>query len=92
MQLLNGALRPRRGSYPHVDVPEDVVLFSPAEAPAHTARESGLVVTGHRSGGTGPASAGAGALPGRRRTGVNPGRPSRPGRSAPVGHSGRVAP
>ncbi|NUO41529.1 MAG: hypothetical protein HOV82_05765 [Streptomyces sp.] len=29
-----------------------MVLFSPAEAPAHTARDSGLVLPGRRSGST----------------------------------------
>ncbi|MCW8376093.1 universal stress protein [Streptomyces justiciae] len=52
VQMLSDALRPWRGKYPHVDVLEDVVLFTPAEALAHTARNSGLVVTGRRSGGT----------------------------------------
>ncbi|PWI13199.1 hypothetical protein DI272_02935 [Streptomyces sp. Act143] len=52
VQTLSDALRPWRGTYPHVDVLEDVVLFTPAEALAHTALNSGLVVTGRRSGGT----------------------------------------
>ena len=52
VQMLADALRPWRGKYPHVDVLEDVVLFTPAEALAHTARNSGLVVTGRRSGDT----------------------------------------
>ncbi|AZP15398.1 universal stress protein [Streptomyces aquilus] len=52
VQTLADALRPWRGKYPHVDVLEDVVLFTPAEALAHTARNSGLVVTGRRSGET----------------------------------------
>ncbi|WP_329331769.1 universal stress protein [Streptomyces sp. NBC_00663] len=51
VQLLSDALRPWRGTYPHVDVLEDVVLFTPAEALAHTARNCGLVVAGRRSGG-----------------------------------------
>jgi nucleotide-binding universal stress UspA family protein len=52
VQRLADALRPWRGRYPRVDVLEDVVLFTPAEALAHTARNSGLVVTGRRSGDT----------------------------------------
>ncbi|MFC8348388.1 universal stress protein [Streptomyces sp. NPDC057280] len=52
VQTLTDALRPWRGKYPHVDVLEDVLLFPPAEALAHTARNSDLVVTGRHSGGT----------------------------------------
>jgi len=52
VQMLTDALRPWRVRYPRVDVLEDVVLFTPAEALAHTARNSGLVVTGRRSGDT----------------------------------------
>ncbi|MES5819795.1 universal stress protein [Streptomyces sp. RG80] len=52
VQLLADALKPWRGTYPDVDVLEDVVLLDPAVALAHTSESSGLVVVGRRSGGT----------------------------------------
>ncbi|MFI7413381.1 universal stress protein [Streptomyces sp. NPDC049627] len=52
VQRLSDVLRPWRAKYPDVDVLEDVVLLAPEEALAHAAGNSGLLVTGRRSGAT----------------------------------------
>lgn len=52
VQRLSDALRPWRGKYPEVDILEDVVLLAPEVALAAAAGNSGLVVTGRRSGRT----------------------------------------
>lgn len=49
VNLLDDALRPWRGKYPDVDVLADVLLFPPAEALAHAAERSGLVVVGRHA-------------------------------------------
>ncbi|MET7682337.1 universal stress protein [Streptomyces sp. NPDC005423] len=46
---LSEALRPWRAKYPDVDVLEDVLLFSPAQALAHAAESSALVVVGRHA-------------------------------------------
>ncbi|KPI19070.1 UspA domain-containing protein [Actinobacteria bacterium OK074] len=49
VNLLSDALRPWRGKYPEVDVVEDVVLFTPAQALVHVSADSALVVAGRRT-------------------------------------------
>ncbi|MGI5452061.1 universal stress protein [Streptomyces sp. CA-249302] len=49
VQLLSDALRPWRTRYPDVEVLEDVVLFTPAEALTHASEGAELVVVGRRS-------------------------------------------
>lgn len=49
VQLLSDALRPWRGKNPDVDVLEDVLLFTPAEALAHASEGAELMVLGRRS-------------------------------------------
>ena len=48
VQSLSDALRPWRAKYPDVEVLEDVVLFTPAQALAHASDDAELVVTGRR--------------------------------------------
>jgi nucleotide-binding universal stress UspA family protein len=48
VQSLSDALRPWRAKYPDVEVLEDVVLFTPAQALAHAADGAELVVAGRR--------------------------------------------
>ncbi|MFF4350057.1 universal stress protein [Streptomyces sp. NPDC001530] len=49
VQLLSDVLRPWRGKYPEVEVLEDVVLFTPAQALIRDSAHAGLVVVGRRS-------------------------------------------
>ncbi|MFE7172895.1 universal stress protein [Streptomyces sp. NPDC057616] len=50
VQLLSDALRPWRRKYPDVDVLEDVLLFTPAEALAHASEGAELMVVARHSG------------------------------------------
>lgn len=49
VQLLSDVLRPWRRKYPDVDVLEDVVLFTPADALVHASDGAELVVLGRNS-------------------------------------------
>ena len=49
VQLLSDVLRPWRTKYPEVDVLEDVVLFTPADALVHASEGAELVVLGRNS-------------------------------------------
>ncbi|MCD9877654.1 universal stress protein [Streptomyces guryensis] len=49
VQLLSDVLRPWRTKYPDVDVLEDVVLFTPADALVHASEGAELVVLGRNS-------------------------------------------